>query len=183
MTEDVGENCVDAHHKSMPRSPIIETVAAGMKGSHGFLQKLFSRQPSTSALRTLDAEDEIKYTPLADRSQLTYNDLKVLPCQYIRPLRNRLEPRQENIQKSHRRPGADSAIPILRKKTEPARCARNELCPDTAVKSNKGDPAVMDSIEIRGRRLRKEIALAATADVSYFQEWSYYIKCYSEVRS
>lgn len=183
MAGAAGENCVGAHHKSTPRSPIIETVAAGMKGSHGFLQKLFSRQPSTPALSTMNSEDEVNHMPLADPSKLTHDDLKVLSCPYIHPLQNRLEPRMENIQKSHRRLGASSVIPTLRKKAGPVRAAHSDPGPEIAGESSKDGSRALDSMEIRGRQLREEIAFAAAVDVSHLQEWSYYIKYYSEVRS
>lgn len=167
---------------SMPRSPIIETVAAGMKGSHGFLQRLFSRQTSRPALSTMNSEDEVNHMPLADPTKLAHDDLKALPCPYIRPLQNRLEPRMENIQKSHHRLVANSAKPTLRKKMELVHAAHNDPYLETAGESSEDDPAAMASMEIRRRQLREEIAFAATADVSHLQEWRYYIKCYSEVR-
>ena len=183
MTGDVGEDCVNAHQNSTPRSPIIGTATAGMKGSHGFLQNLFSRQPSIPALSTTNSEDEVKHIPLADPSKLTHDDLKFLQCPYIRPLQSRLEPRVENVEKSYRQPGADSAVLTFRKKTEPVQTAHNDPYPETAGEPKKGDPAATNSTEIQRRKLCKEIALAATADVSHLQEWSCYIQYYSEVRS
>jgi hypothetical protein len=153
-------------------SNISKSVNPGKKGSYGFLHKLFSRQPSIPKLVTagLDSADD-----------LSHIDLEVMPCPYIRPLGNRLEPRVESAPIAPRRPLADSAMSISRKE-EVSRAARSCSSFNKADEEPDSNPSASDVMSLRSLMLREDIAVTATADASHLKDWNYYIKCYSEVR-
>jgi hypothetical protein len=153
-------------------SNISNSVNPGKKGSHGFLQKLFSRQPSIPKLVTacLDSADDSSHI-----------DLEVMPCPYIRPLGNRLEPRVESATIAPRRPLADSAMSISRKE-EVSRAARSCSSLNKADEEPDSNLSASDVMSLRSLMLREDIAVTAAADASHLKDWNYYIKCYSEVR-
>lgn len=163
------------------RSNISNSVNPCKKGSHGFLQKFFSRQPSIPKLVTVGLENQVIHSPFYNVDDSSHIDLEVMPCPYIRPLRNRLEPRVESAPIAPRRPLADSAMSISHKERD-SRATRSCL----SLNKTDGEPhsnlSASDAMSLRSLMLREDIAVAATADASHLKDWDYYIKCYSEVR-
>lgn len=163
-------------------SNISNSVNPGKKGSHGFLQKLFSRQPSIPKLVTAGLEDQVIHSPFDSADDSSHIDLEVMPCPYIRPLGNRLEPRVESAPIVPRRPLVDSAMSISREEGEASRAARSCFSLDKADEERHSNLSASDVMSLRSLVLREDIAEAATADASHLKDWDYYIKCYSEVR-
>lgn len=155
------------------------SVNPGRKGSSGFLQKLFSRQPSMPKLVTAGLEDQIGHLSLNNSTNSSNSNLEVMPCPYIRPLGIRLEPRVEN---GLGRPPTDSGTSLSRKKRESPGVAHSYL----PIGKPEGDPQrnvlASDVMTLRGLRQRDDTAAAATAGSSHLKDWGHYIKCYSEVR-
>jgi hypothetical protein len=173
-----GEDPKSAEPMGPLRHNMSNTVNPGKKGSHGFLQKLFSRRPSIPKLVTAGLEDQVTHSPFDSAEDSRDIDIEVMVCPYIRPLGNRLEPRVESAPIAPRRPLPNSAMSISRKKGEVSGAARSYLFLDKAY-SNLSESVGMS---LRSSTLREEIAGAATADYSHLKEWDCYIKCYSEVR-
>lgn len=177
----LGEDTTCLDSSNPLRSTKTNSVNLGGKDSHGFLHKLFSRQPNMPKLASATLEDQVDY-PLLDKSEDSASrGLEVTPCPYIRPLGIRLEPRVENSL-SPRRPPADPTMSILRKKGESSRAAHGSLAPGKAEEQSQSGLSASDIMNLRSLRLREDIAAAATADSSYLKDWGYYIKCYAEVR-
>jgi len=114
-----------------------------------------------------------------DSNQITP---EVMPCPYIRPLGNRLEPRVESMSMASRRLLADSAMSISRKEGEVSNAARSCLSFCNADEELHINQSASDVMSLRSLMLREDIAVAASADASHLKDWGHYIKCYSEVR-
>jgi hypothetical protein len=164
------------------RSVMTNSVNPGRKGSHGFLHKLFSRQPSMPKLVTVVLEDQASYSSFDKLGDSSNRDLEATPCPYIHPLGIRLEPRVENAPLVPQRPLANSALSMSRKKEESSRSTHICLSLEKADEDQQDSLSVLDGMTLRSLRLREDIASAATADSGYQKDWGYYIKCYSEVR-
>ena len=177
-----GENPNSADPTGPLRSNVRNSVNPGKKGSHGFLRKLFSRQPSIPKLVTAGLEDQVTHSPFDGAEDSNNIDLEVMPCPYIRPLGSRLEPRVESATIAPRRPLADSAMSEARKEGEVSRAARSCLPLDKADEKFPSNLSESDVMSFGSLMLREDVARAATADASHLKEWDCYIKCYSEVR-
>lgn len=171
-------NSIGPFHSSTSNS-----VNPGRKGSHGFLQKLFSRQPSIPKNVTAGLEGQVIPCPFGNTADSNHIDPEVVPCPYIRPLGNRLEPRVESTPLAPRRLLTDAAMSISRKKGEVSLAAHSCLSLGNADKEPRRKLSASDIMNLRSLRLREDIAVAATADPCHLKEWGCYIKCYSEVRS
>jgi hypothetical protein len=162
-------------------SAMVDPKNTGRKASNGFLLKLFSRQSSISKPSSNEPDEALGYAASDDVAQLTYSGLKVMPCPYIRPLENKLEPRVERSNLPTRRPGTatstDRHWPGI---TSPP--THNGPSVQEQAGVDNGDSTISpDTMSCGSPRLCEDIAATATADPSHLKDWSYYIKCYSEV--
>jgi hypothetical protein len=176
------EYSISADQIGLLRPNISNSVNPGKKGSHGFLHKLFSRQPSVPKLVTARIEDWVIHSTFDSADDSSQIDPRVMPCPYIRPLGNRLEPRIESASMAPRPLLADSAMSISRKEREVSSAARSCLSFCKAGEEPHINQSVSDVISLRSLMLREDIAVAASADASHLKDWDHYIKCYSEVR-
>ncbi len=159
--------------------PIMSTSnGTGSKSGQGLLHKLFSRQAS---IPRLNNKSDMMDAPLYNVEDLTYSNFQVMPCPYIRPLENRLEPRVESAPRGHRRVVAGSAISKSRSKGESLRGAHSCPAINHMVETPECDLEASHITELAKVKLQGNIAAAATADSSHLKDWAYYIKCYSEV--
>jgi hypothetical protein len=164
------------------RSNISNSINTGKNGSHGFLHKLFSRQPSIPKHVTSGLEDQSVHSLFDSADDSSQIGFEAMPCPYIHPLGNRLEPRVESATLAPRRQPTDSAMSISRNEGEMPRPTRSCLSIDNADEESHSNLSASDAMSLRSSMLREDIAVAATADVSHLKDWDYYIKCYSEVR-
>ncbi len=169
----LNENPISRAPMSPPRLNMSNPVSPARKPSHGFLQKIFSRQPSMPKLTTEGLENQVKYPQFDTDDNSSLVGLELVSCPYIHPLGNRLEPRIESAPLVHS---------ISRKKGGGPRAARSCLSLDKAYEKPLRNLSVSDVMSIRSLTLREDIATAAAADASHLKEWDNYIKCYSEVR-
>src|SRR5450432_1514532 len=158
-----------------------DSVEISKKETHGFFYKLLSRQHNMSKLMAAQLQDELTGMKCDEVGEFSDGDQKIMPCPYIRPLKNKLEPRVESAPLAPRRPVAGSTLSMACKKGELSRAARSCLSLNEADGETRTDIAFSDAMSLRSLRLREDIAAAAAADSSHLKEWGYYIKCYSEV--
>jgi hypothetical protein len=150
------------------------------KPSHGFLQKLFSRQRGMPKFITETPENRTIHPQFDSSDDSSHTDLEVVPCPYIHPLRNRLEPRIESTPLATRWAAVESGRSISSKKQEASYASYFSL--DKTYEEPHRKWSAPDAMSIRSLMRREDIALVAAADASYLKEWDHYIRCYSEVR-
>jgi hypothetical protein len=162
------------------RPSMSSSISRVRKPRHGFLQKLFSRQPGMPKLITEKPKNQTIHPQFDSSDDSSHIDLEVVPCPYIHPLGNRLGPRIESAPLAPRRAAVESGRSISSKKQEASYASYFSL--DKAYEEPHRKWSAPDAMSIRSIMRREDIALAAAADASYLEEWDHYIRRYSEVR-
>jgi len=164
------------------QSNMSNSIHPSRKPGHGFLEKLFSRQPSQPKLITEIFGDRTLQPGLNRANDSSQTESEVTPCPYIHPLGNRLEPRIESKPLTPRRKAEGSGRSMLCKRQEASYAACSLWPPNKAYDVSRANISASHVMSIRGLMRRENIASTAAADASYLNEWYHYIKCYSEVR-
>jgi hypothetical protein len=174
---------------SVQAKSIMASVTCKRQGTTSLITRLFSRQ--TAVAKESEAPEPINDNEV-EQEKPQVNELKVMPCPFIRPLGMRLQPRQEPSPLSHRGSIAkvSAAITVTRNRGETSRMLNSRLSVasrhslvENELPPSKEEDGSKPSIDVQLAQQREYVAVTAAPDAYVVDDWRFYIRCYSEVSS